>query len=65
MLDRTALIHELADRACESIDLKDLLSFYYENQTEYMIDLSDEELCKYAEDFGGLSLDELEEDCRC
>lgn len=51
MLNREKLIQELADSACDGIDLKDLLRFYYDSQVEWAESLSDQELVDYASDY--------------
>ncbi len=51
MLDRDKLIHTIADSACDGIDLKDLLRFYYDSQCEWCDALSDQELIEHAEDY--------------
>ena len=51
MLDRNKLIEEIAERACDGIDLKDLLQFYYESQYDWCDALSDQELIEHASEY--------------
>jgi len=51
MLDRDKLIADIADAACDSIDMKDLLQFFYDSQVEWAENLSNQELSKYASEY--------------
>jgi len=51
MLDRQKLIEEIADRACDGIDLKDLLQFYYESQYDWCDNLTNQELLEHASEY--------------
>ena len=55
------LIVELADGACDSIDLKSLVAFYYDKQVEYMETLSEAELIEHAYMYGNFEEGEVEE----
>lgn len=49
---RNNLIQDLAEDICESVDLKDLLRYYYEDQVDYMNSLTDAELIDFAISIG-------------
>ena len=46
------MVETLAERACDGIDLKDLMQMYYDNQVEYLEELSQEDLIEYCIDYG-------------
>ena len=50
-LNRNELEQTLAESACESIDLKDLLAYYYDDQLGFLSGLSEDELFEYANDY--------------
>ncbi len=56
-MNREALIDELAEKLTDSVDMSDLISFFYEKQYEYFESLPDEDLMEAAEQFG-ISVDE-------
>ena len=61
---RKNIMEELAQNACDGIDLKGLLAFYYDSQIEYMEKLTDGELIEYAYSYGNFEKGEVEEEMR-
>lgn len=51
-MNREALIDELAEKLTDSVDMSDLIGFFYEKQYEYFESLPDEDLMEAAEQFG-------------
>ena len=51
MLDRDKLIRTIADSACDGVDIKDLLRFYYDSEVEWCEKLSNQELLDHAENY--------------
>ena len=51
-LDKQLMVETLAERACDGIDLKDLMQMYYDNQVEYLEELSQEDLIEYCINYG-------------
>lgn len=56
-MNREALIEELAEKLTDSVDMSDLISFFYEKQYEYFESLPDEDLMEAADQLG-ISVDE-------
>ena len=61
-IDKDALIETLAQKSCDEIDLKDLERFYYDSQVEYLERMDDTELVEYANEYGGISKEEIKTD---
>ena len=55
------LMKILAKDACDAIELKELLAFYYDSQIDYMESLSKNELIEYAYQYGNFEEGEVEE----
>lgn len=51
-MNRQKLIEDVADNLCDSVDLKDLLRCYYDDQVDYMNSLTDPELIDFAVSMG-------------
>lgn len=51
-MNRQKLIEDVADNICDSVDLKDLLRYYYDDQVDYMNSLTDSELIDFAVSMG-------------
>lgn len=45
------IIDKLADSFCDSVDLKTLLSMFYDDQVGYLSSLSNDELLEMARDY--------------
>lgn len=51
-MNREALVEKLAESLTDSVDMSDLISFFYEKQYEYFESLPDEDLMEAADQFG-------------
>lgn len=51
-MNRQKLIEDIADNICDSVDLKELLRYYYDDKVDYMNSLTDSELIDFAVDMG-------------
>lgn len=60
-MNRQKLIEDVADNICDSVDLKDLLRYYYDDQVDYMNSLTDSELIDFAVDMGKEPIDLVED----
>lgn len=54
------LCHDMANSACDNVDMKTLLQMFYSDQYDYLSSLSKEDLLVYMEDYG--HIDEEEEE---
>ena len=62
-LDRKTLIEDIAESACDGIDLKDLVAFYYDHQVDWLSELNNDELVNHAEEyFYSFELEDYEEE---
>ena len=59
LLDRDALIEDLADRAADAVDAQSLLDYFIEGQRAWLDDLPTEDLVTHAMGFGGFTEDML------
>lgn len=60
-MNRQELIEDIADNICDSVDLKDLLRYYYDDQVDYMNSLTDSELIDFAVSMGKEPIDLVED----
>lgn len=51
-MNRQKLIEDVADNICDRADIKELLSYYYDDQVDYMNSLTDPELIDFAVSMG-------------
>ena len=51
-IDRDCLANRIAEKWTENADIKDLERFYFDAQSSYLSELSDEELLEFANDAG-------------